>query len=135
MRTPMQDKRVALQMRLSQHLPPIQADKVQLQQVILNLMVNAMDAMSGADEPLQLSIESSPGEPGRVVVQVTDTGRGLDPAALKRIFDPFYTTKPEGMGMGLAISRSIIEGHGGKLWASVNSPRGAIFSFSLPVGP
>jgi C4-dicarboxylate-specific signal transduction histidine kinase len=107
---------------------------VQLQQVILNLVVNAIEAISAMNEPpreLLLSTEES--EPGVVRVAVQDSGGGLAPAALDRLFEPFYTTKPNGLGLGLSICRSIIEAHGGRLWASVNEPRGAVFQ--LPCLP
>jgi signal transduction histidine kinase len=108
--------------------------RVQLQQVMLNLIVNAIQAMSGIGErarELQISIDAVPSE-GGVRVGVRDTGPGLNPESLSRLFEPFYATKPEGMGMGLSICRSIIEAHGGRLWASASVPCGAIFQFTLP---
>ena len=106
---------------------------MQLQQVILNLIVNAIEAMSGvSDGPRDLVISTATAERGGVLVAVQDTGPGLDPAKLERLFEAFYTTKPDGLGMGLSICRSIIEAHGGRLWASANTPRGAIFQFVLP---
>jgi len=129
---------IALETRLSddgQHVPVISADRIQLQQVILNLVMNAMEAMSGAgDGPRELLIGSGTDETQCVLVTVRDSGPGLDPTVLERLFDPFYTTKPQGMGMGLAISRSIIEAHGGKLWATANHDGGATFQFTLPIG-
>ena len=115
-------------------LPGVQGDRVQLQQVILNLIVNAFQAMSGVGagaREVQISIDAVPSE-GGVRVGVRDTGPGLRPESLSRLFEPFYTTKPEGMGMGLSICRSIIEAHNGRLWASPNAPRGAIFRFTVP---
>ena len=117
-------------------MPPVQGDRVQLQQVILNLILNAIEAMSGDGEgPRELLIthRARPRSDG-VLVAVRDSGPGLAPAALERLFKAFYTTKPDGLGMGLSICRSIIEAHGGRLWASANSPRGAVFQFTLPVG-
>src|SRR6266436_5005804 len=119
---------------LADELPCIQGDRVQLQQVILNLIVNAIQAMSGILEgarELQISIDAVPSE-GGVRVGVLDTGPGLSPESLSRLFEPFYTTKPEGMGMGLSICRSIIEAHGGRLWATGCEPRGALFQFTIP---
>jgi signal transduction histidine kinase len=106
-----------------------------LQQVILNLINNAIDAMSGAhDDPRELQVSSAKGESQGVQVAVRDSGPGLEPASLDRLFHAFYTTKPQGMGLGLAISRSIIEAHGGRLWATANESRGAVFQFTLPTG-
>jgi signal transduction histidine kinase len=103
--------------------------------VILNLIINAIEAMSGAgDGPRELLIRSGTDESKRVLVAVRDSGPGLDPKSLDRLFDAFYTTKPQGMGMGLAISRSIVEAHGGRLWATANESRGAVFQFTLPTG-
>src|ERR1700692_4630297 len=111
-------------------------DRVQLQQAMLNLIVNAIQAMSGIGEgarELQISIDAVPSE-GGVRVGVRDTGPGLSPESLSRLFEPFYTTKPEGMGMGLSICRSIIEAHGGRLWAIPCEPQGALFQFTIPAG-
>jgi PAS domain S-box-containing protein len=125
---------VELQTRLSTDIPVVLADRVQLQQVILNLIVNAIDAMSGVgDRPRELLLGSGRSDPNDVFVEVRDSGPGLDPANLNRLFDSFYTTKPEGMGMGLSISRSIVEAHGGQLLAMPNEPHGAVFRFTLPV--
>ena len=112
----------------------LQGDRVQLQQVMLNLIVNAIQAMSGIGEgarELQISIDAVPSE-GGVRVGVRDTGPGLSPESLSRLFAPFYTTKPDGMGIGLCICRSIIEAHGGRLWAIPCEPRGALFQFTIP---
>jgi signal transduction histidine kinase len=105
---------------------------VQLQQVILNLIVNAIEAMSGMNEaPRELLLSTETTEPDGVLVTVRDSGPGLAPAVLGRLFEAFYTTKASGMGMGLSICRSIIEHHGGRLWASANQPRGAVFRFTV----
>jgi signal transduction histidine kinase len=128
-----QREHVTIETRLSQHLPTVLADRVQVQQVLLNLIRNALESLSSAVGPRNLSIGSHAAESSEVVVDVKDTGTGFDAATAPHLFDPFYTTKPGGMGIGLAISRSIIEAHGGRLWAMQNSPRGAVFLFSLPV--
>jgi predicted ATPase/signal transduction histidine kinase len=138
-RSEVQRSGIALETRLSDdghHGPLISADRIQIQQVILNLIINAIEAMSGAadDGPRELLIGSSTDETQWVLVVVRDSGPGLDPKVLEHLFDPFYTTKPQGMGMGLAISRSIIEAHGGRLWARANDDRGATFRFTLPSG-
>jgi len=117
-------------------VPLILGDRIQLQQVILNLMINAIEAMNEVrDAPRELSITSATDESKRVLVAVRDSGLGLHPGSLDRLFDAFYTTKPQGMGMGLAISRSIVEAHGGRLWVTPNEPHGAVFQFTLPSGP
>jgi C4-dicarboxylate-specific signal transduction histidine kinase len=124
---------VSMQARLATDLSSVEGDPVQLQQVILNLIMNAIEAMSGADDgarELWLSTEADAA--GGVLVTVRDSGPGLDPWSEARLFDAFYTTKPDGMGMGLAICRSIAEAHGGRLWASSNQPRGAVFQLRLP---
>jgi C4-dicarboxylate-specific signal transduction histidine kinase len=109
-------------------------DRVQLQQVLLNLIRNGIDAMSAVtDRPRVLVISTEFAEPGAVLVAVQDAGAGLDPATADRIFDPFFTTKANGMGMGLSICRSIIEAHGGRLWASPHRPYGTIFRFTVPI--
>jgi PAS domain S-box-containing protein len=157
---------VLLLTRLANDLPPILGDRIQLQQVLLNLIINAIEAMSGVTEgPRELLVSSQkvtgmPGEPEQdrlaetsgleaerrtpnaerrtqnayVLVSVADSGPGLDPKDLNRLFDAFYTTKSQGLGMGLAISRSIIEAHGGRLWAMGDVPKGALFQFTLPIG-
>jgi len=109
---------------------------VQLQQVILNLIVNAIEAMSGPNEgPRELLISAEKAEPDGVHVAVRDSGPGLAPATLDRLFEAFYTSKPNGLGLGLSICRSIIEAHGGRLWATANAPRGAVFQFTAPAHP
>ena len=125
---------IVLQAQLGEALRRVAGDRVQLQQVLLNLILNAIEAMSGVhDRPRQLTIVSREDAPNAVVVEVRDSGTGLDPEGAERVFEAFYTTKAEGIGIGLSISRSIIEAHGGRLWASSNEPRGAVFRFSLPV--
>ena len=132
-RSEIQKNRVSLQTQLSSDLPLILGDRIQLQQVILNLIINAIEAMSGAgDGPRELQVGSAKDESQGVRVAVRDSGPGLDPESLDHLFTAFYTTKPQGMGMGLAISRSIIEAHGGRLWATPNKDRGATFQFTLP---
>jgi C4-dicarboxylate-specific signal transduction histidine kinase len=127
---------VWVQTELTDGLPLIQGDRVQLQQVMLNLIVNAVEATSGVgDGSRELLISTKKAETGGVRVAVRDTGPGLTPAALEHLFEPFYTTKPSGLGLGLSICRSIIEAHGGRLWASANVPRGAVFQFTLPEHP
>jgi C4-dicarboxylate-specific signal transduction histidine kinase len=133
-RSEMHDHGVAVRTGLGDALPPVVNDRIQLQQVLLNLMMNAIEAMSGNRYvPRELSITSTPADANAVVVSVADSGPGVSPAIRERLFDAFHTTKPHGMGMGLAISRSIVEAHGGRLWATANDPRGAVFQFTLPV--
>jgi PAS domain S-box-containing protein len=123
---------ISLQTELANGLPRIWGDRVQLQQVILNLIMNATEAMSEVSEGSRvLLIGTGADTPDGVTVAVRDSGPGLKPASLDHLFDPFYTTKPAGMGMGLSICRSIIEAHGGRLWATANAPRGAVFQFTL----
>src|SRR5271166_5802194 len=127
---------VLVQTDLAEGLPLIQGDRVELQQVILNLILNAIEAMSEMSEgPQELLITTGKTELGDVLIAVRDSGPGLAPAAIENLFKAFYTTKPNGLGLGLAICRSIIEGHGGRLWASANAPRGAVFQFTLPTRP
>jgi PAS domain S-box-containing protein len=121
---------------LAEGLPLIQGDRVQLQQVILNLVINSVEAMSGVGEGArELLISTGKAEPDSVLVAVRDSGPGLAPATLERLFESFYTTKPSGLGLGLSICRSIIEAHGGRLWACANVPRGAVFQFTMPAQP
>ena len=124
--------RVSLRTDLAPDLPYVLGDRVQLQQVMLNLIMNGIDAMSMInDRPRELLIQSAKHSEG-VLIQVQDSGPGIDPGQADRIFEPFFTDKPEGIGMGLSISRSIVESHGGRLWA-VPGARGALFEFSLPL--
>jgi two-component system, LuxR family, sensor kinase FixL len=130
----LQRNQVELKSQLASGLPPVPADRVQLQQVILNLIVNASEAMSEEDNlPRKLLVASGVTDANEVFVEVRDSGPGFGAADQRRIFDSFYTTKSEGMGMGLSISRSIVEAHGGRLWATPNQPHGAVFRFTLPV--
>jgi PAS domain S-box-containing protein len=125
--------RVSVRTQFAEGLPLIECDRVQLQQVILNLIVNAIEAMSGTNEARrELLLNADTAEPDGVLVAVRDSGPGLAPDTLERLFDPFYTTKANGMGMGLSICRSIVEAHGGRLWATANLPRGAVFQLTLP---
>ena len=123
--------RVRLTTGLAEPAPPILGDRVQLQQVILNLIVNAIEAI-GDEEPRELSVESRI-EERNILVSISDSGRGLDPANAERVFEAFYSTKPGGMGMGLAICQSILEAHHGKIWARPNGKRGSTFEFALPI--
>ena len=113
-------------------LPRVMGDRVQLQQVLMNLMMNSIDAMTDVDGKREMTIQSQRGDDGEVLISVSDTGVGLPPAQADKIFNAFFTTKTHGTGMGLRISRSIVESHGGRLWAADNSPRGARFCFTLP---
>jgi PAS domain S-box-containing protein len=123
---------VSVQTCLAAGLPPVQGDRVQLQQVILNLIRNAVEAMESAETgPRELWISTEPA-PAGVSVAVRDSGPGIDAEHLERVFESFYTTKPEGTGMGLSVCRSIIGAHGGRLWAAANEPRGSVFRFTLP---
>ncbi len=132
----LQKNRVILRPELSDGLPLVTGDRVQLQQVILNLLRNAADAMSSVDDrPRDIVIRTEPDDNDRVRLSVTDVGVGLEPQAADRLFEPFYTTKNEGMGIGLSVSRSIIERHHGRLWATPNSGPGVTFSFSIPCKP
>ena len=129
------ENRVRLERQLTKALPLVLADRVQMQQVLLNLIMNGIEAMIPVtDQPRALWVESRVDESGDILVAVRDSGPGLGSAA-DRVFTPFFTTKANGMGMGLSISRSLIENHGGRLWAMPNSPFGAVFSFTLPVSP
>jgi C4-dicarboxylate-specific signal transduction histidine kinase len=134
-RSGIQQNGVALETQLSDDVPVILADRVQLQQVILNLMMNAIEAVSKVGkDPRELLVRSRTDKSKQVVISVRDSGPGFDPKSLEHLFDAFYTTKPQGLGMGLAISRSIIDAHGGRLWATANRDKGATFQFTLPIG-
>ena len=124
---------VSLRIELAPTLPPVLADRVQLQQVLINLVMNGIEAMVSVDDrPRELVIRSQPHDGDHVLVAVQDVGIGIDPDGVDRLFTAFFTTKPGGMGMGLSISRSIIEAHGGQLWATPNPGHGATFHFALP---
>jgi PAS domain S-box-containing protein len=123
---------ISLQTQLAANLPRVMGDRVQLQQVMMNLTMNGIDAMTDVDGTRELVIASRRADDGRLSVSVSDTGVGLPPERADHIFDAFFTTKPHGTGMGLRISRSIVESHGGRLWAGENIPRGASFHFTLP---
>jgi len=126
---------IAVETSLLADLPQVMADRVQLQQVLMNLMINGIEAMKDTDGTHELAIRSQRLQNEEVLVSVTDSGVGLPPLQREQIFNAFFTTKPHGTGMGLRISRSIIESHGGRLWAGDNSPRGASFCFTLPTKP
>ena len=124
---------VSVHTRLTERMAPVSGDRVQLQQVLLNLILNAIEAMSGfGDGPRDLTITSEQSRTSGFLVTVRDSGPGIDPERLERVFDAFYTTKSSGVGMGLSICRSIVSAHGGQLWAERNTPRGAAFQFTLP---
>jgi PAS domain S-box-containing protein len=134
LRDELQKDRVDLQSELAENLPTVRGDRIQLQQVLLNLIQNAADAMRGVDDRArQLVVTTSKMEPGSVLVAVRDTGPGIHPANLERVFDAFYTTKTDGLGMGLAVCRTIIGAHRGRLWATSAAPYGATFQFTLPI--
>jgi signal transduction histidine kinase len=123
---------VSVQAEPDERLPRVDGDRSQLQQVLLNLVTNAIDSMSATNAVRVLRVKSKVHDSGGVIVSVEDTGAGIDPKDLDRIFNPLFTTKSHGMGMGLAICRSIIEGHGGRLWATPNTSQGTVFQFVLP---
>jgi len=125
---------IAVSTRFMDGLAPVHGDRVQLQQVVMNLILNAVEAMGAVENKAkELSIRTGQGPAdGGVLVEVGDSGPGIDPGNHERVFEPFYTTKSSGVGMGLSICRSIIDGHGGRLWVTANEPRGAVFQFTLP---
>ena len=127
----LQKNRILVQAEPNKQLPEVLGNQVQLQQVLLNLITNAIEAMAGKDEPRVLCVKSEAHEGDSVMVSVLDTGIGVSPQDTDRIFNTLFTTKPEGMGMGLSICRAIIEAHNGRLWFSPNTPRGAVFQFTL----
>jgi signal transduction histidine kinase len=132
----LQRHRVMLRAELADDIPPVTANRVQLQQVILNLLRNASDAMAGVDDgPRQLLIRTERDEGDRVRLTVQDVGVGLESHVMDKLFQAFYTTKSSGMGIGLSVSRSIIEKHGGRLWGEPNDGPGATFAFSIPRDP
>ena len=127
-------RRVSLRTDFAANLPLVLGDRVQLQQVILNLMMNGIEAMSSVgDGSRELLIKTQRDDSEQVLISVTDSGIGLDPKNAEHLFEAFFTTKTEGMGMGLSISRSIIEAHGGRLWATPNAGPGATFQFTVPI--
>jgi signal transduction histidine kinase len=124
---------ISVRTELDADLPRIMADPVQVQQVVMNLIMNGIDAMKDIDQARELTIQSRLADDRQLVIAISDTGMGLPQQQKDKIFDAFFTTKPHGIGMGLRISRSIVESHGGRLWAADNSPHGASFSFTLPI--
>jgi signal transduction histidine kinase len=125
---------VSIEAQLADGLPLIQGDRVQLQQVILNLIINAVEAMSSANKgSRELRISTRKDASSEILITVQDSGPGLNPESFERLFDPFYTTKPCGMGMGLSICRSIVEAHKGQIWATRTAGPGASVQFSLPI--
>jgi C4-dicarboxylate-specific signal transduction histidine kinase len=133
MRRDLASRGIALQLALAAKLPAVRGDRVQLQEVIVNLLANGADAMdSVAGKSRELVVRSTADESGGIAVAVTDVGVGLDPANVARLFDAFFTTKPGGMGMGLAICKSIVAAHGGRIWAAPNAAGGATFQLTLP---
>jgi len=127
-----QRNRISVELELDEHLPLTKGDRIQLQQVLTNLMTNAIEAMAEKKWPRILRIKSATEEPNGVLISVADTGKGIDPKIVDRIFNPLFTTKSSGMGLGLAICRSIIEGHDGRLWVSAGPEGGSVFQFALP---
>jgi C4-dicarboxylate-specific signal transduction histidine kinase len=126
---------VVVETQLAADVPRIRGDRIQLQQVLLNLLMNAIEALSGGgDGPRVVAVRSAPDAASGVLVAVGDSGPGLAPQQLDQLFEAFYTTKPHGLGLGLAISRRIIEAHGGRLWATANVPHGAVLQFTVPRG-
>jgi signal transduction histidine kinase len=133
-RSDLERKNVVIRTELTEGLPGIRGDRVQLQQVLINLLVNAGDAMEDLpDEQRTLTVRSRGEDSGDVLVEVNDRGKGIEPAQAARVFEAFFTTKASGLGMGLAISRSIVEAHGGRIWATSNNGSGTSMSFVLPV--
>jgi signal transduction histidine kinase len=129
----LQRNRIVIQAELAEDLPRVTGDRIQLQQVILNLLRNASDAMADVhDRPRQLLVKTARQDGDQVRVSVRDAGVGVDPESMNKLLDAFYTTKTDGMGIGLSVSRSIIERHQGRLWAEPNDGPGATFSFSVP---
>jgi C4-dicarboxylate-specific signal transduction histidine kinase len=132
LRSELMRRSISVRAELAPDLPYVMGDRVQLQQVMMNLMTNSIDAMKDVNGPRELAIKSQRAEHEQVMVSVSDTGVGLPPQQTDQIFHAFFTTKPHGTGMGLSISRSIVESHSGRLWASDNSSRGASFHVTLP---
>jgi len=134
-RDDLQTHRIVVQVERNERSPRIKGDQIQLQQVLVNLLTNAIDAMATNDRERVLCVRCEVHDSGSVMVSVEDTGKGVEPSAADRIFSPLFTTKAHGMGMGLSICRSIVEAHEGRLWATANLPRGAIFHFTVPAHP
>jgi len=124
---------ISVRLELAAGLPRFVGDRVQLQQVLMNLVVNSIDAMKEIEGTRDLAIKSQRADDDQIQISISDTGVGLPPQQADQIFNAFFTTKAHGTGMGLRISRTIVESHGGRLWASGNSPRGASFYFALPI--
>jgi signal transduction histidine kinase len=125
---------VTMQIQLADDLPRIRGDRVQLQQVLINLIINAIQAMGAVEGNREIHVSTVYNASEGVRVSVRDTGPGIGTEDMPHLFEPFYTTKPRGMGMGLSICRSIVEDHGGRLWASEHEPKGALLQFTIPVG-
>jgi len=134
-RDDLQTHRIAVQTDCNEWLPRIEGNQVQLHQVLVNLITNAIESMATEHGERVLRLRSEVHDSGSVMVSVEDTGKGVEPSAIDRIFNPLFTTKAHGMGMGLSICRSIVEAHGGRLWVTASLPRGAIFHFTLPAHP
>ena len=132
---PIEKNRISVRTRLAAGVTSVCGDRVQLQQVVLNLILNAVEAMGSVEERQRMLSVVTEQRAADVLIAVHDSGPGIDPEHLQRVFEPFYTTKESGIGMGLSICRSIVAAHGGRLWAEANRPRGAIFQFTLPAGP
>ena len=132
----MMSRRIATHLDLADDLPPVQGDRIQLQQVVLNLLLNAIDALNQEGTALlEIHLKSEQYSPDSIMVSLKDNGKGLAADEAEKIFEPFWTGKAEGLGLGLSISRSIISAHGGSLWARANADRGATFLFTLPCYP
>jgi signal transduction histidine kinase len=125
---------ISVRLGLGERLPKVDVDPIQIQQLLLNLTLNAMDAMAGVSGARELVLRTDSSDAGRIRTTVEDRGPGISSEAAARIFEPFFTTKPHGMGMGLAICRSIVESHDGRIWAEPAEPNGTAFRFTLPEG-
>lgn len=136
MRSEIANNGVRVRTQLADDLPTVEVDRIALQQLMLNLIINAVEAMTAVDDGArELTIRTGRHESGGVCVAIGDSGPGMNVQDVERLFEPFYTSKAGGMGMGLSICRSIVESHGGALWASANEPHGAVFQFTLPAHP